>query len=82
MWKSISSDPWSTVVVILTFGIFILASTLKGFTHELLLEAGVFLVSVKLIIMASKNTKTARRVEHHLKRIEELLEHRGPGNAN
>ncbi len=82
MWKSISSDPSSTVVIILTFGIFILAPFLKGFTHELLLEAAVFLVSVKLIIMASKNTKTAVRVEEHLKRIEELLEHKDSANAS
>ena len=82
MWKSISSDPWSVLVIVLTFGIFILASYLKGFTHELLLEAGVFLVSVKLIIMASKNSKTADRVERHLKRIEELLVHKDSGNAN
>jgi hypothetical protein len=27
----------------------------KGFTHDILLEAAVFLVSVKLIIMAYKN---------------------------
>jgi hypothetical protein len=27
----------------------------KGFTHDLLLEAAVFLVSVKLIVMAYKN---------------------------
>jgi hypothetical protein len=82
MWKSMSSDPWSVLVIVLTFGIFILASYLKGFTHELLLEAGVFLVSVKLIVMASKNTKTASRVEQHLKRIEELLVHKDSGNAN
>jgi len=28
----------------------------KGFTHDILLEAGVLLVSVKLIIMAYKNS--------------------------
>jgi hypothetical protein len=82
MWKPKLSDPWSDLVIVLTLGIFILAPFLKGFTHELLLEAAVFLVSVKLIIMASKNTKTASRVEQHLKRIEELLEHRDSGNAN
>jgi hypothetical protein len=68
MWKAKLSDPWSDLVIVLTLGIFILAPFLKGFTHELLLEAAVFLVSVELIIMASKNTKTASRVEQHLNR--------------
>ncbi len=62
MWKSKSSDPWSIVVIVLTVGLFILAAFLKGFTHELLLEAGVFLVSVKLIMMASKNTRSDSRI--------------------
>jgi len=82
MPKSKLSDPWSLLVIILTLGIFILAPFLKGFTHELLLEAAVFLVSVKLIIMASKNTKTAVRVEEHLKRIEDLLAPKDSGNVN
>jgi len=82
MPKSKLSDPWSLLVIILTLGIFILAPFLKGFTHELLLEAAVFLVSVKLIIMASKNTKTAVRVEKHLKRIEDLLAPKDSGNVN
>ncbi len=82
MRKSKFSDPWSVLVIILTLGIFVLAPFLKGFTHELLLEAAVFLVSVKLIIMASKNTKTADRVEEHLARIEELLARKDSGDAN
>ena len=39
-------DFWSLVVIVLTLPLFLLALFLKGFTHELLLEAGVFLVSV------------------------------------
>ncbi len=77
MSKSKFADPWSIVVILLTVGLFILASFLKGFTHELLLEAGVFLVSVKLIVMASKNTKTDSRIEQQLNRIEELLARKG-----
>jgi hypothetical protein len=77
MSKSKSPDPWSIVVIVLTVGIFILASFLKGFTHELLLEAGVFLVSVKLIMMARRNTKNDSRIEQQLNRIEELLARKG-----
>ncbi|MBZ0109286.1 MAG: hypothetical protein K8F52_11525 [Candidatus Scalindua rubra] len=44
-----------------------------GFTHDILLEAGVFLVSVKLIIMAFKASKSANKIELELKEIKELI---------
>jgi predicted tellurium resistance membrane protein TerC len=77
-----SSDPWALVVIVLSFGLFFLALILKGFTHDLLLEAGVFLVSVKLILMAKKNTETENRVERHLTEIKELLASRYSRSAN
>lgn len=46
-----SSLGWLNVcVILLTFSLFATALFFKGFTHDFLLEAGVFLVSVKLII--------------------------------
>jgi predicted tellurium resistance membrane protein TerC len=77
-----SSDPWALIVIVLSFGLFFLALILKGFTHDLLLEAGVFLVSVKLILMAKKNTETENRVERHLTEIKELLASRYSRSAN
>jgi len=68
-----SSDPWASVVIVLTVGLFILSLVVKGFTHELFLESGVFLVSVKLILMARKNAATEERLELHLNQIKELL---------
>jgi hypothetical protein len=68
-----SSDPWSVVVIVLTGGLFVAALFLKGFTHSLFLEAGVLLVSIKLILMAQKNASTEESLERHLTRIEELL---------
>jgi len=44
------------LAVIITFVLFAVALFAKGFTHDLLLEAGVLLVSVKLILMAYRNT--------------------------
>jgi hypothetical protein len=67
------SDPWALIVIVLSFGLFGVSMIVTGFTHDLLLEAGVFLVSVKLILMAKKNTETANRVEQHLTTIKELL---------
>ena len=48
-------DMGSLVIITITFILFVLALFTKGFTHDILLEAAVFLVSVKLIIMAYKN---------------------------
>jgi hypothetical protein len=68
-----SSDPGAIIVILLTIGLFLVALFVKGFTHELLLEAGVFLVSVKLILMAKKNAETETRMERHLTQIQESL---------
>lgn len=47
-------DSASLTVVIITFVLFAAAIVEKGLTHDLLLEAGVFMVSVKLILMNAK----------------------------
>ena len=60
----------SLVVIILTFVLFVVALFVKGWTKELLLEIGVFLVSVKLILM---NLKNARAVEGIEKKLDQLL---------
>jgi hypothetical protein len=41
-------DGGSLVVIGITFVLFVVALFAKGFSHEMLLEAGVFPVSVKL----------------------------------
>ena len=48
-------DSGSLVIIVVTFILFLFALFTKGLTHDFLLEAAVFLVSVKLIIMAHKN---------------------------
>lgn len=68
-----STDPWTNVVILLTVGLFSLSLAVKGFTHELFLEAGVFLVSVKLILMAGKNAASEERTERQLNQILALL---------
>ncbi len=47
-------DTWSLVIILITLVLFTIALFVKGFTHDLLLEAGVFLVSVKIIMLAYK----------------------------
>jgi hypothetical protein len=66
-------DPWAIVVITLTLILFITALFLKGFSHDMLLETGVFLVSLKLIMMSYKNSVLARNTEHRLEQIHALL---------
>jgi len=48
-------DLGSLFIIVITFILFLSALFTKGFTHDILLEAAVFLISVKLIIMAYKS---------------------------
>ncbi len=66
-------DFGSLIVIITTCVLFILALFAKGFTHDLLLEAGVFLVSVKLIMMAYHNSAYIKGLDNELKEIKGLL---------
>ncbi len=66
-------DPWSVIVIALTGILFAAALFVKGFTHDLFIEAGVLLVSIKLILMVQRNARSEENLERHLLRIEELL---------
>jgi hypothetical protein len=75
-------DPLSLVVIILTLVLFVIALFVKGFGHELLQECGVFLVSVKLIMMSHKNGASAQRAEERLAKIQDLLQGSPPALLN
>ena len=66
-------DAASYAVAAVTLVLFIAALFEKGFTHELSLEAGVFLVSVKLMMLAYKSRKSSERVEARLDELAEAL---------
>jgi hypothetical protein len=66
-------DTGSLVVIVITFALFVAALFTKGFTHDLLLEAGVFLVSVKLIIMAYKNSVANNELLEELREIKKEM---------
>ena len=66
-------DLGSLVVMVITFALFTGAIFVKGLTHDLLLEAGVFLVSVKLIIMAYKNAVSADAIQQQLNEVRAML---------
>jgi hypothetical protein len=61
------------IVLLVTLILFTLALFLKGLTHDLFLEAGVFLVSMKLIIMAFKSSSHARETDGKLREIQDSL---------
>jgi len=67
------TDPWTAVVILVTLFLFGLALFLKGLTHDLLLEAGVFLVSLKLIIMGYKQALASERLHQELDDVRSAL---------
>ena len=69
-------DTGSLAVIVITFVLFVLALFFTGFTHDLLLEAGVFLVSVKLIMMAYKASVSSKEIQSELKKIRKILNDR------
>ena len=66
-------DFGSTFIIILTLVLFVAALFVKGMTQDLLVEAGVFLVSAKIIIMSYKNGKRIKSVFKDLEEIKALL---------
>lgn len=69
-------DIGSIIVIAITFLLFAVALFAKGFTHDLLLEAGVLLVSIKLILMAYKSSVTTKTLLKELEDIKKALEKR------
>jgi hypothetical protein len=66
-------DKASAFTLVLTLVLFVMALFVKGFTHDLLLEAGVFLVSIKLVLAGYKNEQGTRTVLDRLDRIDQKL---------
>lgn len=63
----------TVIVIVITFVLFTIALFVKGLTHDILMEAGVFLVSVKLILMSYKSSVTSRKVMDELQEIKGML---------
>ena len=67
-------DAGSLLVIFVTLILFGTALFLTGFTHDLLLEAGVFLVSVKLIVMSYKNSVTSDKLLEEMAEIRSRIQ--------
>ena len=77
-----SIDRGSLLVAAITLGLFIAALFTKGISHDLFLEAGVFLVSVKLIIMAYRNSVSVGNLDRKLDTIMAMLPKAGDEKRN
>lgn len=67
-------DTPSLLVILITFVLFVAALFTKEVLHDILLEAGVFLVSLKLIIASYKQSVTSRTIEEKLDEISRKLD--------
>ena len=66
-------DLGSIIILLITLVLFIAALFVKGFTHDILLEAGVFLVSVKVIMMAYQNSVHANEIMREIKVLKNAI---------
>jgi len=66
-------DTGTIIVIIVTILLFTVALFIKGFTRDLLLEAGVLLVSIKLIMMAYKNNQNYNLIKQELNELKKML---------
>ena len=67
-------DLSNTIVIALTFILFVIALFSTGFTKDLLLEAGVLLISVKIIILGASIRISNMEIIKKLDEISEKLE--------
>ena len=66
-------DKASFATLLLTLVLFVIALFVKGFTHDLLIEAGVFLVSIKIVLAGYKNEQGNRTLIDRLDQIDHKL---------
>ena len=67
-------DLANTITIALTIILFAIALFATGFTKDLLLEAGVLLVSVKIIFMAAATRDSNKEIIKKLNEINEKLQ--------
>jgi len=70
-------DFGNLVIIVITLILFIVALFVTGLTKAILLEAAVFLVSLKIILMSHKISLTEDKILRELKEIkEDILKHK------
>ena len=73
LWKTLGLG--SAVVIAITLILFVSALFVKGFTHDLMLESAIFLVSAKLIILSYRTSQDVVSIEKKLDLILSAEQH-------
>ena len=68
------------IVIIVTFLLFTIALFVKGLTHDILVEAGVLLVSIKIIVMNYRITVSNKAILEKLDEIRETIREKANGS--
>ena len=63
----------SMAIIVITFTLFVVSLFQKGLTHEILVDTGIFLVSVKLIVMSFRNNLYMKDLNQQLEEIKKLI---------
>ena len=66
-------DMGSMAIIVITFTLFVVSLFQKGLTHEILVDTGIFLVSVKLIVMSFRNNLYMKDLNQQLEEIKKLI---------
>ena len=66
-------DMGSMAIIFITFTLFVVSLFQKGLTHEILIDTGIFLVSVKLIVMSFRNNLYMKDLNQQLEEIKKLI---------
>lgn len=68
------------IVIIVTFLLFTIALFVKGLTHDILVEAGVLLVSIKIIVMNYRITVSNKAIMEKLDEIRDTMREKANGS--
>ena len=66
-------DMGSMAIIVITFTLFAVSLFQKGLIHEILVDTGIFLVSVKLIVMSFRNNLYMKDLNQQLEEIKKLI---------
>ncbi len=61
------------VIIVITVGLFVAAIFTKGVTHDIFLETGVLLISIKIILLSYKNNAIIKNIQKQLNDMNSLL---------
>ncbi len=61
------------IIIVITVGLFVAAIFTKGLTHDIFLESGVLLISIKIILLSYKNNAIVKNIQKQLDDMNSLL---------